>query len=1051
MPADYAQIRQENKERYGWDTAVLDLLGQLYSEPTHFIFELLQNAEDAGATELTFELFGDHLQVRHDGRPFTEADVRGVCGIGKSPKSGDLTKVGKFGIGFKSVYAYTKTPHVYSGDENFHIEKYVQPHAIAPLHEPSAPGDERAPRTLFVFPFNHDDPSAATAVAEISDALADLEPTTLLFLRKIKHIYIRGPLTADAALERADDAGPTSSSRRVVLKSEHGRDDAEWLVWGRELPENPDLRVEVAFRSITRQGHQRLAKDESSPLVVFFPTARETFLGFLIQGPYRTTPARDNVPGRDPWNQGLVHETAVLLADVLRELRDAGLLTVEVLQALPIDAARFQPGTMFRPLFESVIEYVDRDRLIPLAEGGYGSAAELRLARGTGLRELLPPELLGELYGSSGPVSFAAESITENRTPVLWHYLRKELQVDEVAPEAVVNRVTRDFLAARPDQWIGQFYAFLLQNQALWRAKRNWYEDDGPARAKAIIRLEDGSHILPFTPAGQPAAYLPGRTETEFPTVRREVADIPEARRFLEALTFTEPDVVTEVLEKVLPRYASLDVQDLDSAQHEADLEHIASAMNTVNTDRRQHLREQLRGTAFLIGENAVTGQRQLMTPSALYWRSPDMETYLDGNPDGWFFADGHQQWSEQLTSLGVREEPVVNAQKPDSRGYVILADYYGWHVRGLDRFDPDARIDDLEFALRNPDRARSEYIWNSLLCANQHLIAGTVESSKRQVFSDPTHVHKTSPIGAVATAEAWLPGADGAFHRPEELQVDQLPTEYRRDKALARALGMVQPVVEEASRQLGLPPDVLRGLTEYPDLVIELQQKLKERVTGTSADANSDAEASSHVADGPEPAPGEEIDYINALTDAFSRTAKPVRHPEDTTPASGIVSNPEFRRSRVQETIAGEKADEPSQYERFRQVPRRVWEAKDSSVRQFLLEQYAGRCQICSQTFIKRDNAPYFEGVYLVSRTHARWIDRPGNVICLCATCCAKFQYGIVVADDILPQIVTWRTQREGGSDPRLTLQLCGEDAALKFTEKHLLDLQEIIKTELP
>ncbi len=1051
MPADYGQISQENRSRYGWDTAVLDLLGQLYSERTHFIFELLQNAEDAGATELTFELFGDRLQVRHDGRPFTEADVRGVCGIGKSPKFGDLTKIGKFGIGFKSVYAYTKTPHVYSGDENFRIEKYVQPHATVSLGEPSAPGDECAPRTVFVFPFNHDDPSAATAVVEISAALADLDPATLLFLRKIKHIYIRGPLAANAALERVDDPGPTNSSRRVVLKSDYGRDDEQWLVWSRELPEHPDLRVEVAFRSITRQGELRLAKAESSPLVVFFPTAKETFLGFLIQGPYRTTPARDNVPAHDSWNQGLVHETAALLTDVLRELRDAELLTVEVLQALPVDAARFQSGTMFRPLFDSVLASVGQGRLIPLAGGGYGSAAELKLARGAGLRDLFPAELLSDLYGSSGPVSFATEAITENRTPVLWHYLREQLKVDEVTPEVAVTRVTRDFLAARSDQWMGQFYGFLLQNPTLWRAKRSWYEKPGPARAKPIIRLEDGSHILPFTPAELPAAYLPGRTDTEFPTVRRAVVQIPEARRFLEALAFTEPDVVTEVLEKVLPRYASQDVQNLDNAQHEADLGHIASALNTVNADRRQHLREKLGGTAFLVGENAVTGLRQMMTPPALYWRSTDTQTYLHDNPDGWFLADGYKIWSGQLTSLGVREEPAVHAKRADSRGYVTVADYYGQHERGLDRFDPAAHIDDLEFALKNPERARSEYIWNNLLSPNQHLIAGTVESSGRQEFINCSREQRSSPIGTLATTEAWLPGQDGAFHRPEELQVDDLPAVYIRNKALARALGMVQPVVEEASRQLGLPPEVLRGLSEYPDLVIELQQKLKERVTGTSAGANTDSAMGAHLAEGTEPTPIEEGDYVSALKDAFSRPGKPGRGHQESTPAAGIVSNPEFRRSRMQETIAEEKANEPLQYERFRQVPRRVWEDKDSSVRQFLLEQYAGRCQICSQTFIKRDNAPYFEGVYLVSRTHARWIDRPGNVICLCATCCAKFQYGTVVADDILSQIRTWRTHREGGSGPRLTLQLCGEEVALKFTEKHLLDLQEIIKAELP
>src|ERR1700733_11501917 len=99
MPADYETIREENIHRYGWDTAVLDLLGQLYSDRTPFIFELIQNAEDAGASELAFELFGDRLEVRHDGRPFTEADVSGVCGVGQRSKPGDLTTIGEVGIG----------------------------------------------------------------------------------------------------------------------------------------------------------------------------------------------------------------------------------------------------------------------------------------------------------------------------------------------------------------------------------------------------------------------------------------------------------------------------------------------------------------------------------------------------------------------------------------------------------------------------------------------------------------------------------------------------------------------------------------------------------------------------------------------------------------------------------------------------------------------------------------------------------------------------------------------------------------------------------------
>ncbi len=139
MTADYGKIRAENIARYGWDTAVLDLLGHLYSERTHFIFELIQNAEDAGARELLFELFEDRLEVRHDGRPFTEDDVRGVCGVGASSKSGDLTKIGTFGIGFKSVYAYTNSPRIHSSGEHFRIENYVRPFAAEPVSESAEP------------------------------------------------------------------------------------------------------------------------------------------------------------------------------------------------------------------------------------------------------------------------------------------------------------------------------------------------------------------------------------------------------------------------------------------------------------------------------------------------------------------------------------------------------------------------------------------------------------------------------------------------------------------------------------------------------------------------------------------------------------------------------------------------------------------------------------------------------------------------------------------------------------------------------------------------
>ncbi len=481
MPADYAEIRAENVARYGWDTAVLELLGQLYSERTHFIFELIQNAEDAGATDLTFTLFAGRLEIQHDGRDFTVADVRGICGVRQGTKAEDLTQIGQFGIGFKAVYAYTNSPRVHSGSENFRIESYVRPFAVDPLTG-SAAG------TVIVLPFDRPEVPAAVAVEEISAALENLGVQTLLFLRSITRIRVRGPGIADAVLSRTSAPG-AGSGRRVSLSAGQplGRGDEDWLVWERQLGAlgQPGQRVEIAFLTRAEIHSRRLVRRDSSPLVVFFPTQKETFLGFVIQGPYRTTPARDNVPEQDEWNQALVRETASLLVAVLAELRDGGLLDAEVLQALPLDASRFAPQTMFRVLFESARVALAQQELIPASDGGYRTASQLMLAQGTDLTELLTPGLLSDLWGAKGRRAFVTGTISELGTPVLWRYLHEELGLDVVTPEVVVSRLTPEFLAARPDDWIVSLYWFLYQHPSLWQEPVHRGDPAGPGTLEA--------------------------------------------------------------------------------------------------------------------------------------------------------------------------------------------------------------------------------------------------------------------------------------------------------------------------------------------------------------------------------------------------------------------------------------------------------------------------------------------------------------------------------------------------------------------------------------
>jgi hypothetical protein len=822
VPADYDEIRAENVARYGWDTAVLELLGQLYSERTHFIFELIQNAEDAGATDLTFTLFADRLEVRHDGRDFTVADVRAICGVGQGTKTDDLTQIGEFGIGFKAVYAYTDSPRIHSGAENFRIENYVRPYPAEPLGQPAA-------ETVFVFPFDRAEVPAAIAVQEISAALASLGVETLLFLRNIERIAAGGPAAASRVLERVSASRP-ASGRRVSLSSgrPHGRGDEEWFVWERRLDAlgYPDQRVEIAFMARATMDGARLIGRETSALVVYFPTQKETFLGFVIQGPYRTTPARDNVPEHDVWNRALVRETGILLAEVLAGLRDEGLLTVDVLQALPLDVAHFGPESMFRALFEQARATLEREAMIPAADGGYRAVRQLKLADEAGLRDLLTPDLLGQLYGEDGAITFASDAISEIQTPVLWRYLREDAGLDEVTPEAVMARVTAGFLTGRSDDWIVSFYRFLYRHPALWQEPAH----AGDVAGRPIIRLEDGTQVVPFDARGRPAAYLPGPVETEFAMVRRSVAQHPDARQFLIAIGFSEPDIVAEVLDHVLPRYHDADVEKLDAAQHDADVELVARALDGASRASREQLLERLRQTTFLVGENAATGEQRLMRPGDLYQRTKALESYFDGNPEIWLAADGYGPWLTQLRGMGVREAVRIEARPADELGYVSIADEFARHERGVAGFDPSARIDGLEHALGNPNRERSEFVWNALLVPSRHLIAGVVEKSHRLEFADSRREPMLSPIGEVARDAAWLPAADGMFRRPADIAAADLPLSYHQDDVLAEALAMTRPVLEEASRELGLAPDFLRRLSRYPDLVASIERELEAR-----------------------------------------------------------------------------------------------------------------------------------------------------------------------------------------------------------------------------
>ena len=166
-----------------------------YSDQAHFIYEILQNADDAGATSAKFTLEEDRLVFTHNGtRHFSISDVynerddkkkgclgdlNAITSVGQSNKI-DPAKIGKFGMGFKSVFQYTNTPYIFEPYFKLRIVEYMVPEW---LNEDFP--NRKTNETVFIFPFDRTD--STNAKEEILEKLRNLV-MPILFLHKLEKI-----------------------------------------------------------------------------------------------------------------------------------------------------------------------------------------------------------------------------------------------------------------------------------------------------------------------------------------------------------------------------------------------------------------------------------------------------------------------------------------------------------------------------------------------------------------------------------------------------------------------------------------------------------------------------------------------------------------------------------------------------------------------------------------------------------------------------------------------------------------------------------------------
>ncbi|KZP03485.1 hypothetical protein FIBSPDRAFT_941501, partial [Athelia psychrophila] len=194
---------------------------ELYSKSTHFLLELIQNADDntyapGVLPKLCLTLGrgsnGDVMMAVHCNEVgFKAEDVVAICKVGASTKKNVEGYIGEKGIGFKSVFRVADVVHIASGDYKFKLDRREELGMITPIWDDSSPARHAIPGwTAFVLELaKSEDPK------EIAARLVELSSSLLLFLRRLRSLKISTGL-GDPNLDRVIAIKCVEAENQVV-------------------------------------------------------------------------------------------------------------------------------------------------------------------------------------------------------------------------------------------------------------------------------------------------------------------------------------------------------------------------------------------------------------------------------------------------------------------------------------------------------------------------------------------------------------------------------------------------------------------------------------------------------------------------------------------------------------------------------------------------------------------------------------------------------------------------------------------------------------------
>jgi hypothetical protein len=623
----------------------LDIFEGFYPDQAHFVFELLQNAEDVRATHVRFSLSPEDCVFEHNGtRTFDTDDVDAITGISNSTKSEESDQIGKFGVGFKSVFVYTSTPVIYSGAFSFKISRYVKPELV---EQDTTLGD----RTRFWLPFNNPKKTPSNAHSEIERGLGALAETTLLFLSHIESIQWQVSAGETHEIVRRQ----ISEHHFEVSKETNGQTttSSHFLRFDQHVEGRGQQRVAIAFAldflpNVQRyDGKNSLAKQlriipaVPGQVAVYFPADKETSgLRFHLHAPFVPELSRASIK-QTPVNEPVFQQLASLAAASLHQIRDLGLLTGDFLAVLP--NPKDSIPSRYASIRTSVIQEMNTQPLTPTHSKVHAPARHLCQAKAA-LKSLLSTEDLNFLIGHDHEQPQWAIAATQNSNNVdrfldglaisTWDVdgfveivIEKSAEKMRSIPTPpcyakATDRFFMEWLSGKPLDWHQELYALLydhLSNSDLRRSQL--LNKLGPA---SIIRRSDGTYgiahecFFPTDGIGHDRA-LPRVDSRSYTSGRNKAQQQQNARTFLEELGVRKVGEAEQV-EAILRQRYTREAEIPDQMTYRSDLNRFVRWVSEDKTSRPN-----LFGTYFIFEGN----DGKWHVPGGIFLDHPYMDTGL--------------------------------------------------------------------------------------------------------------------------------------------------------------------------------------------------------------------------------------------------------------------------------------------------------------------------------------------------------------------------------------------------------------------------------------